>query len=679
MQSTDESKATYALRNQVLTQLAQITAATVDSDIGKSQKCLEILEQLQRHMKDSSPMPASPPDHSLVINADIINLLVKLGQVNDAFKHLCLHKSYTCTARQKIDALTIFGHLSAYLDIENPSNDDSPLMNQLQCIHDRFVARLVSSTGRHPLCGMVEKLLNQFCLLFNLEVYCQVPTASKDVDAKEMKHTEPFPFHANVSRQEILANILCLGDALTHKLWHSPASPSQDKCKTANNLLTNLRAHLRLDLLPITNGDMYEVQRALVRTGDDFARLLNSNHRLPNGIFMYSTIKEIFDRLRLLFWIPPNPQAEPEDKPEDKPETKPEVKPETKPEAKPEDKLEAPVETKLEAPVETKLEAKPAEAPMETKLEAPVETKLEAKPAEAPMETKRETPMETKREAPMETKREARVEPSERKETIKAPTCITKKNKEDDIEAYFEDCQKAQGISFWQSKLESAIDKQGTHIVEAIFARVPKSSLTMTMEKKLHMLKKSLESKKADMARTLLVKFDLDVHTMQISCGKFQWGDLTNFDSALCQEFIERFDLSRACFSGAREILSIESMQTLQWVVQRFGLDKRDLPAHCIYSAVLTKLRHTTPEEFCLFMNIAHDMVMDGFRDTFVNEHDNILIDCIVTGRLPQFNYLKHLYKLNAGVLQKTFRVLVKHTSTATFNKDTIQTFLDQM
>lgn len=262
----------------------------------------------------------------------------------------------------------------------------------------------------------------------------------------------------------------------------------------------------------------------------------------------------------------------------------------------------------------------------------------------------------------------------------KVPAVITDDNKSQDIAAFFAECQCGKGAQFWHNKLDDAVKKHGTHIVDAIFARAPSNDLHMSMTQKMNILKTSLKAKKADMARTLIRVFDLDAHTMQASCDETKWGELANFDSVLCRELIEQFDLPKSCFKDENALLRIEDLPTLKWVVDRFGFNKRELSGQGIYGTVCKALQSKSLEEFCLFIKIVHDMVDDNFRELFTKKNDaNILLDCIKLGKLAHFNYLRQKFKLNPTVLQRAFKTLVEQTPAHDLDTDTLKTFLDQM
>lgn len=244
---------------------------------------------------------------------------------------------------------------------------------------------------------------------------------------------------------------------------------------------------------------------------------------------------------------------------------------------------------------------------------------------------------------------------------------ITDKNKAEDIENFFKalkDDKTWSDNQTWHYKLECAIKNNPVYIVQEIFDRAPDNQLKMSMVEKLYLVKCSLESRKANMARFLLQKLDIDKHTMN-NCD-LKWGNLCKFDSYLCKELVEKFDLSVSCFENKHDIIQLGQLEVMLWIANRFNLNRHsvDGSVSSIYVEVLGSLRTSTPKVFAEFIKIVSDMVDERFKRTFLGPQNNILFDCFKFSKMEQFDFLVRHFKMNQAMLWEFFKKVVEKTST---------------
>lgn len=265
------------------------------------------------------------------------------------------------------------------------------------------------------------------------------------------------------------------------------------------------------------------------------------------------------------------------------------------------------------------------------------------------------------------------------KSIAKARDVISDKNRVEDIELYFNSIV----VDKLDSKtalslLSGAVSDQPMYIVQEIFVRIPSEKLKMTMNQKLGLLERGLRAKKTETVRFLVAQFEIDAKSMNDS--PIKWGTLSAYDVDLCQELIERFDLSRVCFATLDDVLKIDDTHILKWIVHRFGFDitKESLNSKVVYELVALSLRHATPAIFAEHIAVVASVVNDAFKKEYLGseiDKANLLKDCFDAGKMEQFDALvKHFqvdqYTLtclakriiaNIPVHSLNFDVFVKH------------------
>lgn len=257
---------------------------------------------------------------------------------------------------------------------------------------------------------------------------------------------------------------------------------------------------------------------------------------------------------------------------------------------------------------------------------------------------------------------------------VPALATIVDKNKADDIDLFFADTEKLD----WKSRLEVAIEKKHPlYIMQEIFKRAPTDTLKMAMSKKLAIVATSLTVKRSDLARFFLDEFSIDVENMQNS--PIKWGDLSAYDSNLCKELIERFDLPESCFTDCTHVFVVSHLPTLRWIVERFklGTIKVDTNFPKYYDIVHAILRENTPTLFEAFMEIFCTVISQKFGRIYANadENRNLLRDCFNSGKMEQFDCLVKCFRVPDITLRELFKNIVIHTLPQALDFDTFKHF----
>jgi len=255
------------------------------------------------------------------------------------------------------------------------------------------------------------------------------------------------------------------------------------------------------------------------------------------------------------------------------------------------------------------------------------------------------------------------------------PQTIVDKNKADEIDLFFAGTGKAA----WLDILDVAVERP-LYIVQEVFKRAPEGSLKMTMSRKMAIVATCLSTKKSDLARFFLNEFAIDVKSMQDRCTAVKWGDLSTYDSGMCKELIERFDLPKTCFTDYTKVLSIGSMTTLQWVIERFQLDtvKVEDELQSYYDIFRGVLRANNPEVFEMFIENFCTLVNSlKFGRIYVNadESRNLLRDCYNLHKMEQFDCLVKHFKTPDFTLLELFKSIVGQTPSRALDPRTFKYF----
>jgi hypothetical protein len=261
-----------------------------------------------------------------------------------------------------------------------------------------------------------------------------------------------------------------------------------------------------------------------------------------------------------------------------------------------------------------------------------------------------------------------------------SPKKITEKNKQDDIDLYFSKIRLGGSIDpanaassdwvklysgnmttvDWNDKLTEAVKTQPAHVVDQIFVRAG-DHILMSMKDKIQLLVECMKRERADTARVLLDRFDMDADSM-VQSG-IKWGQWAHCKPHFCRELIERFDLPRsAVVSTFTELLEIKNMACLRWIIDRYNLSTHGCRASLeTYRIIKDKLHQGPPDVFACYTEIFSGMVSQEFAPQFVNDkHDgNLLMDCLLSGKLTQFDFLIKHFQVNKGTLQNLFKCIV--------------------
>lgn len=240
---------------------------------------------------------------------------------------------------------------------------------------------------------------------------------------------------------------------------------------------------------------------------------------------------------------------------------------------------------------------------------------------------------------------------------LKALDCISEKNKAQDIKALF-----SEPCFNWSRLLNDAIKTRPVYIVEEIFARAPKEEFGVSTCAILSLVALSLQSKKSDITRFLLSKFEMDVDTMQ-HCQTHKWGTLSSYDADLCKELIERFNLGVSCFAHVSDLLRIHNVSVVRFLVERFNLNNRATKFDSNFYQVMRHVLMTWfTKDFVEWLQIARSVLDDTIKLWFVSTSENIMVDCIKLGDMQRFNDIILLFHVNQALLYKGFKVAVEVT-----------------
>lgn len=239
------------------------------------------------------------------------------------------------------------------------------------------------------------------------------------------------------------------------------------------------------------------------------------------------------------------------------------------------------------------------------------------------------------------------------------PKTITEKNKQDDIDLFFADIGDRAAVD-WNAKLKEAVTSQPAHVVEHIFVRAA-DRIKMSMKDKVGLLEVCMKKERVDTARVLLDRFNMDADSMAHSGIK--WGEWVHNNPKFCRELIERFDLPRsAVFATFPEILEIRQLGTLGWLVDHYHLDTHQCkPSSAVYCIIRDKLYQGSADMFATYVQIFSSVVTKQFVPEYINDkHDaNLLMDCLISGRVSQFDCLVKHFQINKGTIQSLFKCMV--------------------
>jgi len=194
-------------------------------------------------------------------------------------------------------------------------------------------------------------------------------------------------------------------------------------------------------------------------------------------------------------------------------------------------------------------------------------------------------------------------------------------------------------LEFPKFLLRQVSENKPVYVIAAICDMFNFSGIEHAM--KLAILSAALKVQNSATVRLLLQRFEMDKKAMTMCIPYPKWGDLSTFDSLLCRDLIETFDLSYECFSSVANMLQLDNLADLRAIVDRFKGCFWQYEYADVYKHIKRRLQWSG-DELSKFLDIVFEIVNIGeFKKAHIGTiKDNLLQDCFDACKSEHFNLL---------------------------------------